>query len=652
MFQNNPLLAQLKQTLHEKTPRVEGLVRRNNKGFGFLESDNKKSYFIPPQWMKKVMNGDRISAVLQTNNDKEFVEPETLLQAYLTRFVAKIIIKEGKSFIVPNHPLINDLIPFKSQVSRDFQQDDWVVAELTRHPLEKSGGFFATVTEFITDVNDHFAPWLVTLSRNGLEKNPPEECESYQLQDDGMIRQDYTHLPFFTIDSESTEDMDDALYLEAHENGHFTLMVAIADPTAYIAENSELDQIAKTRSFTNYLPGFNIPMLPRQLSDELCSLKQDQKRPALLCKMTITPEGDIAENAEFSGGWIQSHARLSYDKVSDYFENKGTWQPENDIIKSQLTLLNTVADLRTQWRNKTSLVFKERPDYRFVLGENGKVLDIVMENRRVANRMIEESMLAANIVLPRLFIQHNACGIFNTHTGFDPSSTKQAVALLEEHNLTHSEEDLLTLSGYCQLRRQIDALPTRYIDTRLRRHQSPAEMSLTVGPHFGLGLPAYATWTSPIRKYSDMINHRLIKAILQNQALHCPDENTLLQLTERRKANRFAERNIADWLYAEFYQDKIGLKGEAEIVDINRGGMRVQLLESGAFAFIPSSFIHPAKEELDCQQELGLIFINQELKYRQGDNILIEIKEVRLENQSIIVAPCLKNEPEAPQDAN
>lgn len=147
---------------------------------------------------------------------------------------------------------------------------------MRRHPLKGDKHFQAELTDFITDKDDHFAPWWVTLMRHQLERNAPEvDSETLTLHDD-LPREDLTALSFVTIDSASTEDMDDALYIRKEENGQLSLYIAIADPTAYIQPNSELDTIAAQRALTNYLPGFNIPMLPRELSDNLCSLRPNE----------------------------------------------------------------------------------------------------------------------------------------------------------------------------------------------------------------------------------------------------------------------------------------------------------------------------------------------------------------------------------------
>lgn len=644
MFQNNPLLAQLKQQLHGQTPRVEGTIKSTDKGFGFLEVDHQKSYFIPPQQMKKVMHGDKIKAILHTDRNRKIAEPEELIEPFLTRFVGQIQKHNQHLSIIVDHPSLKVPVPcyIAANLSHNFEQGDWAVAELRHHPLQGSVGFNAEIIQFITQADDFFAPWLVTLSRRGLEKSAPEADSLQMIADEGE-QIDLIHLPFITIDGSTTEDMDDALCTEENADGSLTLWIAIADPTAYIAEDSQLDLIARQRAFTNYLPAFDIPMLPRELADNLCSLRVNERRPALVCRVTVTPNGELKDDIQFLNAWVESKAKLVYDNVSDWLENCGLWQPENEVIAQQIRLLQLLTDWRAQWRKKNALIFKEHPDYRFVLDDNGKVVNIVVESRRVANRMVEEAMITANLCAARVLSHRLGFGIFNVHAGFDPTKVDQAVTVLKSNGIEIDSETLLTLDGFRQLRRQIDLQPTSYLDIRIRRFQTYADITTLPQPHFGLGFDVYATWTSPLRKYGDIVNHRLLKAIIANRSIEQPKEEILIQLAERRHLNRMAERDVSDWLYARYLAEKVGTSRsfKAEVVDVSRGGMRVRLLDNGAMVFIPAPFIHAIKNELVCHQENGTILINGREAYRLGDTLDIILVEVRLDTRSIIARPAV-----------
>ncbi|MFQ0997971.1 exoribonuclease II [Gilliamella sp. BG6] len=639
MFQNNPLLAQLKQELHEQTPRVEGTIRAHEKGFGFLDVDNKKSYFIPIAKMKRVCNGDKVLGTVISNNDKESFEPESLIESALQKFIGKIGFQDRAMVIYPENMSTNLAIRCKinKQVSEKLKEGDWVVATLVSHPLqEERNQFLAEIVRFVAESNSPYQLWLKTLARYDLETHAPQ-FDSLSINGTELDnRQDLTDVNFFTIDNEDTEDMDDAIAISKGEQGDYQLTVAIADPTAYVLQDSELDRIAKIRNFTTYLPDFNIPMLPKELANDLCSLKANQKRPAMICKMGIDETGNInSDEITFIPAWIESKAKLTYNNVSNFLENNEDLETNNPIIKQQLKHLADLAKIRMTWRQNHALVFKDNGDYRFELDENRQVKSIIKESRRIANQIVEEVMVLANQVLTLQLKNKIGFGIFNIHSGFDNKYIEQVVTFLNDNGITEfDKESLLSFDGYVKLRRIIDNTP--FLSTKLRKFQSPADFSTEPKPHFGLGFDAYATWTSPIRKYGDMVNHRLIKAFIRSQELVAPDKDQLKNMNERRKTLRYAERDMAENLYAQYLSNKVGESFSAEIIDINRGGARVRLCDIGAFAFMPLSMIHSVKEEIISLPEEGIIKIKDEVCYKLADSISVVILQVKSENQSII----------------
>lgn len=645
MFQDNPLLAQLKQKLHDQTLRVEGVVKATDKTFGFLDADNQKTYFIPPLQMKKLMNGDRITAAVQLHNGKEIAEPETLIDASLNRFIGQIQKKEQRLFVKADNLLIKEAILCRPapDVTHEFNEGDWVVAELRNHPLVKGAVFTAEITEFITDTQDPFAPWWIALSRHQLEKSAPQLITEAVIND-GIERTDLTSLPFFTIDSDSTEDMDDAIYLEKTAQETIKLYIAIADPCAYIPEGSELDQIAQQRAFTNYLPGLNIPMLPRELSEKLCSLQPQEKRPALVCSVTIHADGSLANDIAFQNSWIISKAKLAYNSVSDWLEQTGSWQPENDALAAQLRLLEIVTQSRIQWRKQNALVFKERTEYRFVIDEHANVQGINVEPRRIANRMIEEAMIIANICAAEQLKTTPGFGLFTTHNGFDINKQAQLLAALKDSNIDIEGIDISTMTGFIALRNKIAQMDSPYLDARFRRYLSYVEFATLPAPHFGLGLPCYASWTSPIRKYGDMVNQRLLKQLGKTAELQPPTEHIILQLMDRRRLDRYTEKELSDWLYCRYLQANSQPEQpfSAEITDIMRGGMRARLVDNGAMVFIPATFIHKIRDEITCHPEQGIIKIKGEIAYKQADPITVQLVDIRLESRNIIAKPVIE----------
>ncbi|MBZ9569124.1 exoribonuclease II [Modicisalibacter tunisiensis] len=644
MLQNNALLSQLKQQIRENTPRVEGVIKATDRGFGFLETDDGDSYFVPPPAMKQVLHGDRVEAILKEEGDKKSVEPERLIEPSLERFIARVQKREGRLAVIPDHPSINNVV--KSRIKRSLDEDsiadgDWVVARLVRHPLKPDDrGFFGQIDELIAKADNPAVPWRVTLARHALEQASPEAGDDWDLADEGLQREDLTGWPLFTIDGEKTRDMDDALHVETREDGGWRLTVAIADPTAYVAEGHAADLEAQTRAFTVYLPGQNVTMLPEVLADDLCSLKEGADRPSLACTLNVEADGSLGEY-RFFAATVRSHARLVYDNVSDWLEGQGEWAPDA-AVAPQLEALARLTEARAAWRAEHALVHKDRPDYVFDLDDAGNVLDIRIEGRRIANRMIEESMIAANACCADLLATHIGHGIFNVHRAFEPEKADAALEFLANQQIEVERETLTELPRYRELKRELESRDDAWLDARLRRFQGYTSMSAQPGPHFGLGLPAYATWTSPIRKYGDMVNHRLIKRVLKGEQAPAEASATLTeQLTERRRLNRMAERDVKDWLYVRFLTPAAQAQQdfEAEVVAINRGGMRVRLTANGATAFVPAPLIHSDRDKVVIDDKEGRIQVEGEERFKLGDVIRVALTEAREETRSLVARP-------------
>lgn len=644
MLQNNSLLAQLKQQIRVNTPRVEGVIKATERGFGFLETDAGESYFVPPPAMKQVLHGDRVEAILHQEGEKTSVEPDTLIETGMQRFIARLQKREGRLAVVPDHPSIKQ--PLKTRIKRSLDEDslddgDWVVARLVRHPLKPDDrAFFTQVDELVAKADDPAVPWRVTLARHALEQASPEAGNDWPMLDEGLEREDLTALPFFTIDGESTRDMDDALRIEPRAEGGWRLSVAIADPTAYVEEGHAADLEARTRAFTVYLPGQNVTMLPETLADDLCSLWEGKDRPVLVCTLDVNADGSLGDY-RFFAATVRSHGRLIYDQVSDWLEGQGDWIP-SEAIGEQLKALQALTEARSAWRAEHALVFNDRPDYVFVLDDAGNVLDIRTEHRRIANRMIEESMIVANACCAHLLSEHVGHGIFNVHRAFEPEKAEAAHEFLTAQEISVEPEALVELPRYRELKRALEARDDAWLDARLRRFQGFTSMSAKPGPHFGLGLAAYATWTSPIRKYGDMVNHRLIKRVLKGEQAPAEASQAMTeQLTERRRLNRMAERDVKDWLYVR-YLTPATVEGEAfdaEIISINRGGMRVRLVANGATVFIPAPLMHSDRDKVVIDDKEGRIQIEGVERFKLGDSARIVLTEAREETRSLVGRP-------------
>lgn len=644
MLFNDPALSALKQQFVKEKIKKEGVVKGTDRGFGFLEAD-RESYFISPDDMRNVMHGDRIQAYIESDDQgRQRAKPIKLIDNFLKRFIARTVLSQGKLSVLPDHPNIHFRIPAK-----DLRQDknlpltssDWVVCNLTAHAL-KNGRFEAEITERICAKYDPQTPWIVSLRRYDLPLCEPADRE-FKFLESNLPRIDLTEIPFITIDSAHTEDMDDALFIEKTEKG-FKLKVAIADPTGYIDEQSDLDSYAAQRGFSIYLPGKDIPMLPRILSQDLCSLRENQPRPALVGSFFVSNDGAIDfSQSHFELATIKSHGKLIYNDVSDYLEHKenASFTPSSEVEKVLLDLVDFTR-VRDNYRATYAATFRNKPDYDFILNADGALDHIEVNHRRIANQIVEESMITANVCAGQLLAEKLNCGIFNTHAGFDKKKIAELKELLDSEHCPYKEEDLETIAGYNSIRRFALSSENNYMDSRIRRLQEYSQITITPAPHFALGVENYATWTSPIRKYGDMINHRLLKSIAVGTTHpKLPDDNTLFMMNTARRTNRMAERDVRDWLYVDYLEPEIEKHTifQGEVFDISRGGMRVTLDDNGAMIFVPFSFMSPDKESLTLDGERGVALKGTETVLKLGDPIKVKIITVDKENRSVTGAP-------------
>jgi len=646
MFQNNPILSELKKKFRSKIFEIEGTIKNTNKGFGFLETEVRKNYFIPSIQMKKVMHGDKVIAQIRLENYKEIANPIKLLKPFLNKFVGKIQKKNNNLFISPDYSFINNISIhfFDKKLISNVQVGDWVLAKLVKHKLNGYNFFYATIIKIIAKKEDMQAPWNVTLARHNLKKEEPNIKDlKFNFLTDTEERIDLTHLDFISIDNNSTKDIDDVLFIQRNKKNDFILTVAIADPTAYISDNSKLDSIALNRSFTIYLPRFNVPMLPRKLSEDICSLKPNLSRPALVCKVTISKDGSLKEDSiSFSLAWIKSKDKLVYEDVSNWLEKKGTWKPKNKRIANQLLLLRSFYKIRYQWRKENTSVFKDRLEYRFQFDEFGTVINVAIEYRNIAHKIIEESMIVANICAAKVLSKELGYGIYNVHSGFNSVNAEKAVTILAKYGVYFKANEIATLKGFCKLNKILNNLKNSYITNRIRKFQSYSEFSITPGLHFGLGFKYYATWTSPIRKYSDMVNHRLLKSIILNKKTFKPNINIISKISNCKLKNRIVERDVLDWLYIIFLKNKIKeqIKFKSEIIQVFKSGIRVRLIDNGAVAYIPACFLHRIKSELSFNKDEGIVYISKKPAYFVSDTLLVIIIEIKEDQKMIIARLC------------
>jgi len=652
MFKDNALLAQLKSNIQESLPRVEGRVKATDKSFGFLETDDGKSYFIAPPNMKKVMHGDVVTASITTDKGKEQAQPEKLITSALARFIGRVNLNKNKLSVTPPAPYKGSAITAVLAADIYIDHGDYIIGQLSGHPLNEAPNNQLKV-DIIEDVaadNNPFLPWLVTLAKHNMKGanvpiSSPDDKPNWPLLSPEQDRINLNHELFFTIDGETTQDMDDAISITTLDNGDWQLKVAIADPTAYINPHDETDIAAQARGYTHYLPARTTTMLPESLSHDICSLRDNLTRPALVCTMVINQRGQLQDKAKFDLAWITSKAKLNYQQVTHFIndvqngiETQDQQLTSIENLTTALSQLNDMAFARSMWRGKNTQLFDNQADYRLKLDHDNKITAVTMSYNDVANSMVEESMLCANLSGAALLNNNGAHGIFNTHPGFDPEKALKLSQLLAEHGYIYHPEHLLTSGGFCQLQRELTSKNDNYFAARLRKFQQYANIAHQPEPHHGLGASQYATWTSPIRKYGDMMNHRLIKAICGfGQQAPEPTEQDALLLKTQRDNQRMIERDIKSWLYIDFLKHAAenNQRFKAQVFNVNRGGVMMRLIKNGATVFVPFNNIHADRKALKPDTETSTVTVNEEVILKLNDIVTVTIINVNKQKLNI-----------------
>lgn len=579
MLDKNSLsqLKQLKQQIEDDKEFADGIVKGTQRKFGFLVTADNREIYLPPDEMQKVFPGDRIRIQVFTekgknNSSKARGEIKKLLDSPLKSFAGRYVVKGKGHFVEPDLPNLSRWIFIPPAARNGAKEGDYIYCQLTRHAYPQAKPQ-AKVLEVIgpADRSGIEADYIV--SKFQLDPGWPEDWDTQLSEIDLSSREDLSQIPFITIDAATTQDMDDALYATANDQG-WLLQVAIADPSATLTADSALEKLIQHRATSVYLPGRPTAMLPDGLANDRCSLLAAQPRPALVCTLQINSDGSI-DSAQFSEAQICSQAKLSYQQVAAFLDQQ---QADADCQAHAETLnaLQAVTQALLDNRRREHLVIPGRQDYRLVLNDQKKLERIEPISKSSAHQLVEECMIATNRSAAEFM---GDSGLFIEHPGFRPERLPDVKKLAEEQ-LSLTDIAFETPQGYRQLMNSIDddalEFPLRAVLSRLLER---SRLSTTPKPHYGMGLSRYTTITSPIRKYSDLLAHRMIKAKLRGETVpSCPD--SLLQSLQSRQDNaRQASYQMEQWLKCQYLEPLTGQHCSGEVTQVNSNGFTVRLAE-------------------------------------------------------------------------
>jgi VacB/RNase II family 3'-5' exoribonuclease len=563
---------------------AEAVVKGTQSRYGFAVLDDGREIFIPPDEMLKVFADDRVKICIRPDKgNKPVADIEHLISSPLAEFTGRCVRKGKAMFVEPDLPRLTRWLFIPSHARNGVKEGDYVRSALLRHPI-KDGKPQAKILTVLGPADAPGIENLYTANKHQLANTWSKEAQA-QLEQclqaaqplADQRRRDLADLEFVTIDSARTQDIDDALYAEISTNG-WNLYVAIADPTSFIEADSLLEKEIAERATSIYFHGDAIAMMPEKLSQDTCALAEEKDRPALVCKIAVSDDGEVGD-FEFIEAAIRSRAKLSYVAVDRYLAGN------YDELMSHATPLEALYQvyraLRAR-RETCELVMEDRTEYRWYLNEQKKIDNIDTHEKLLSQRLVEECMVATNRCAA-LFLRANKCnGPFVRHLGFRGDRKDETKRFLTRFLPDSADNDLTVVSNYRAIMKQLSTstgdLPLRTMANRLLAR---AELTTEPGVHMGMGLECYSNCTSPLRKYTDFLAHRQIKSALHGGNTQQLSDQQLSRLADNISRGRQASREAELWLQCEFLQAHVGEEFAAIVSHINSSGFTARLLNWG-----------------------------------------------------------------------
>lgn len=505
---------------------IVGRVSSHRDGYGFLSPDDgSPDLYLPEREMTRLLNGDRISARVVGTDRKGRLEGAVLevLERANTHIIGRLIHENGVWLIAPEDNRMNQDILLAGSPGK-AKAGQVVSVELTEQPTKYSQAI-GKIVEILGEIDDPGIEIEIAVRKFGVphEFSEPAKKAAAKLPSEVTAkdldeRVDLRDIPLVTIDGEDARDFDDAVYCEPVKIGKekaYRLLVAIADVSHYVKPNDAIDEDALLRSTSVYFPRRVIPMLPEKLSNGLCSLNPNVDRLTLVCDMVISLDGEVTAY-QFYPAVIHSAARFTYTEVAAVLGNtKGPEAHKRLPLVPHLLHLYEVFQVLLKARHRRGAIDFETTETYIVANAAGKIEKILPRTRNDAHKLIEECMLAANVCAASLLDEFKHLGVYRIHAGPTKEKLTQVRNFLRQLGLSLTGGDKPSASDYAQLMQKIKERPdTQLLQTMLLRSMQQAVYSPDNIGHFGLSYEAYAHFTSPIRRYPDLLTHRAIKAIL------------------------------------------------------------------------------------------------------------------------------------------
>ena len=633
--------------LPERASLTPGRVQGHPDGYGFLiPDDGSADIFLDQHQMGKVLHGDR-ALVRVTGIDRKG-RPEggivEVTERVNSKVVGRVFVEHGVVFVVPENKRISQdiLVPPEKKAKDKPQSGQVVMVEIIEQPskfsqpigkiVEVLGNYADPGMEIEIALRKHDLPF--EFSRAALDENKkmPDKVRKTDLKG----REDLRELPLVTIDGETARDFDDAVFCEKKGRG-WRLVVAIADVSHYVKPGMALDKESLERGNSVYFPRRVIPMLPEKLSNGICSLNPDVERLAMVCDMDISAAGKIGKY-RFYPAVFRSHARLTYNQVWSWLS--GEKKPETEAQQAALPHVKNLYKLFAalhKARGERGAIDFETTETMMLFNEQGKIENIVPVVRNDAHRIIEECMLAANVCASAFLEEHKQTCLYRVHAAPSEDKLQNLRAFLGEFALALGGGDDPRAKDYALLLEKIKQRPDfQLLQTVMLRSLKQAMYSPDNVGHFGLAYEHYTHFTSPIRRYPDLLLHRAIKAVLDGEKYvpERPWDDIGLQCSATERRADEATRDVENWLKTFFMKERIGEEFDGTISAVTAFGIFVALDQVYVEGLVHVSELGADYFQFDNikHQMLGE---RTGQRFRLGDRVRVRLVRADLESNRI-----------------